>query len=165
MRERLCPVCQVALVPQTHLGITIDVCPTCAGIWFDADELTRLHNLDPEILPRLDHQYQPLVERYDPPWERLCPVCREPLYRYNYLYTSPIVLDACDKCGGTWVDHGELEKMEEVLRDAKAMEIPPEAKAQVELAKIEAEHKEEVARKEFWLGLFNFMRARPRFPF
>jgi Zn-finger nucleic acid-binding protein len=92
-------------------------------------------------------------------------VCREPLYRYNYLYTSPIVLDACDKCGGTWVDHGELEKMEEVLRDAKAMEIPPEAKAQVELAKIEAEHKEEVARKEFWLGLFNFMRARPRFPF
>jgi Zn-finger nucleic acid-binding protein len=38
-QKRLCPVCQVALVPQTHLGITIDVCPTCAGIWFDADEL------------------------------------------------------------------------------------------------------------------------------
>lgn len=165
MRERICPVCQIALIPQVHLGITIDVCPTCAGIWFDADELTRLRSLDPQILPRIDHQYQPVVERCDPPGERLCPVCAEPLYRYKYLYTSSIELDACEKCGGTWVDNGELIKMEQVLRDAKAMEIPPEAVAQVEVAKIEAEHQETVARSEFWRGLFDFMRARPRFPF
>lgn len=163
-RERLCPVCQVTLVPQTHLGITIDVCPTCAGIWFDADELPRLRALDPSVLPRLDQQYQPVVERYEGIGERLCPVCREPLYRYNYLYTSNIVLDGCDVCGGVWVDHGELVKMDQLARDARAMEIPPETKAQMAIAQLEAETKEAQARAQFWEGLFSFLRARPRFP-
>lgn len=162
MRERLCPVCQVALKPQVHLGVTIDVCPACAGVWFDADELTRLHQLDDAILPRIDKLYQPEVVAYDPPWERLCPVCREPLRPYNYLYTSNIVLDTCDNCGGVWVDHGELEKMHRVLQDARAMDIPPEAKAHVALAEIEAESKQVQARAEFWRGLFDFLRARPR---
>ncbi len=164
MRERTCPVCTVALVPQTHLGVTLDVCPTCAGIWFDADELTRLRQIDPTVLPRIDLQYQPVVERFDPPWERLCPVCRVPLSRYNYLYTSNIQLDTCDQCGGIWVDDGELIKMNQVLQDAKTAEVPPEAKAKMALAQAEAEHREQMDKLEFWTGLFNFLRARPRFP-
>jgi len=131
-------------------------------VWFDADELTRLHQLDDAILPRIDKLYQPEVVAYDPPWERLCPVCREPLRPYNYLYTSDIVLDTCDNCGGVWVDHGELEKMHRVLQDARAMDIPPAAKAHVALAEIEAESKQVQARAEFWRGLFDFLRARPR---
>ena len=164
MRERLCPVCQIELKPQVHYGVTIDVCPACAGIWFDADELKRLHDIDESILPRLDTIYQPQVLPYDPPWEKLCPVCRSPLRPYNYLYTTNIVLDTCDQCGGVWVDHGELEKMRRVLQDAHAMEIPPEAKAKIAVAQIEAEASEVRARAEFWRGLFDFMRARPRFP-
>jgi Zn-finger nucleic acid-binding protein len=163
-RERLCPVCQVSLVPQSHLGITIDVCPTCAGIWFDADELPRLREMDPAILPRLDHLYQPMVERYEGAVERLCPKCRLPMYHYNYLYTSNITLDSCDQCGGVWVDHGELVKMDQLARDAHAMEIPPETKAKIAIAQMEAESKEAQERARFWEGLFSFLRARPRFP-
>jgi Zn-finger nucleic acid-binding protein len=108
--------------------------------------------------------YQPQVVAYDPPWERLCPVCRYPLRPYRYLYTSDIELDTCDQCGGVWVDNAELEKMARVLHDARAMDIPPEAKAGMAIAQIEAEAAETRARAEFWRGLFNFMRARPRFP-
>lgn len=165
MRERLCPVCQIELKPQVHLGVTIDVCPACAGIWFDADELTRLNRIDDEILPRIDSMYQPEITQYNPPWDRMCPVCRVPLLAYHYLYTSDIELDTCNQCGGVWVDNGELEKMYRVLADARAMEVPPEAKAQVTLAEIEAETKQATARAEFWRGLFDFLRARPRFPF
>lgn len=164
MRERLCPICSVLLIPQTHLGVTVDVCPTCAGIWFDADELNRLYHMDPLIFPTIEQRYQPVVERYNPPWERLCPACREPLYRYHYLYTSSIELDGCDQCGGVWVDHGELSKMEQVLRDAKVAELPPETRAKVELANAEFEHQERMSKLEFWKGLFTFLRARPRFP-
>lgn len=162
--ERLCPVCQVQLVPQTFLGITIDVCPTCAGIWFDADELPRLRELDPSLLPRIDQRYQPLVERYEGTGERLCPVCRVPMYQYNYLYTSNIVLDSCDQCGGVWVDHGELMKMDQLAQDARAMEIPPETQAKLAIAQMETESKEAQERARFWEGLFSFLRARPRFP-
>ncbi len=164
-RERLCPVCQVNLVPQTHLGITIDVCPTCAGIWFDADELPRLRELDPGVLPRIEHLYQPTVERYEGAGDRPCPVCRVPMYRYNYLYTSNIALDGCDQCGGVWVDHGELVKMDQLAQEARAMEIPPETRAQLELLKMEAELKERQAQLRYWEGLFAFLRARPWFPF
>lgn len=163
-KERLCPVCQVPLVSQTHLGITIDVCPTCAGIWFDADELLLLRELDPSVLPRLDQLYQPAVERYEGTGERLCPNCRIPMYRCNYLYTSNITLDSCDQCGGVWVDHGELVKMDQLVRDARTMEIPPETKAQLAIAQMEAEMKESQARAQFWTGLFSFLRARLRFP-
>ncbi|MDW8051187.1 MAG: zf-TFIIB domain-containing protein [Armatimonadota bacterium] len=163
MRERLCPNCQIPLRPQVHLGVTIDVCPACAGMWFDADELTYLHQMDESIFPRLDALYQPEVVAYESPWARLCPVCQQPMRPYNYLYTSDIVLDTCDNCGGVWVDHGELEKMYRVLQDARAMEIPPEAKAKMAVAQIEAEAREAKARAEFWQGLFEFLRARPRF--
>ncbi len=165
MRERLCPVCQIELKPEVHYGVTIDVCPACAGIWFDADELTRLKTIDEQILPRLDTLYQPEVVAYDPPWERLCPVCRYALRPYHYLYSSNIELDTCDQCGGVWVDNSELEKMARVLQDARAAEIPPEAEAGMAIAQIEAEAMETRARAEFWRGLFSFMSARLRFPF
>ncbi|OYT70004.1 MAG: hypothetical protein CFK49_02380 [Armatimonadetes bacterium JP3_11] len=164
MRERLCPVCQIELKPQVHLGVTIDVCPACAGIWFDEGELVRLHQLDDEVLPRIDALYQPQVTSYDPPWERLCPNCRQLLRPYNYLYTSNIRLDTCEQCGGVWVDNGELEVMYRVLQDARAAEVPPDAKAQVAIAEIEAEHRDTMDRLRFWNGLFQFLRARPRFP-
>jgi Zn-finger nucleic acid-binding protein len=164
MRERLCPVCQIELKPQVHLGVTIDVCPACAGIWFDEGELARLNQLDDDILPRIDALYQPQVTSYDPPWERLCPDCQKPLRSYNYLYTSNIRLDTCEQCGGVWVDNGELEVMHRVLQDARTAEVPPEAKAQIALAEIEAEHRETIDRLSFWNGLFQFLRARPRFP-
>lgn len=165
MRERLCPVCRIELKPQVHLGVTIDVCPACAGIWFDADEMTRLNNIDEAILPRIDSLYQPQIVGYDPPWDRRCPTCDQMLRPYHYLYTSDIELDTCDQCGGVWVDNGELEKMNRVLADARAMELPPESKAEIALAQIEAETKQAAARADFWRGLFEFLRARPRIPF
>lgn len=163
MRERLCPVCRVELKPQIHLGITIDVCPTCAGIWFDQDELTRITQIDPEILPQLDQLYQPVVHSYDPPWEKLCPVCREVRLRpYHYLYNSDIELDECVSCGGIWVENSELEKMASVLQDARVMDVPPEAQAETILAQVEAEHRQTMGRLEFFKGLFRFLSARPR---
>ncbi len=166
MRERLCPVCQVELKPQIHLGITIDVCPTCAGIWFDKDELTHIAQLDPTVLPKLDQMYQPVVTSYDPPWQKVCPVCKQTNLRpYDYLYHSNIELDECPECGGIWVEDSELQKMYQVLQDARAMDIPPETKAEMALAQMEAEHHQTMGKLEFLNGLFSFLSARFRIPF
>jgi len=152
--------------PQVHLGITIDVCPTCAGIWFDKDELLHITQLDPEALPQLDEMYRPVVHSYDPPWEKLCPVCHNTrLRQYNYLYTSNIELDECPECGGIWVENSELAKMPQVLKDVRAMDVPPEAEAQITLAQMEAESQQERGRLEFLTGLFRFLSTRFRFPF
>ena len=43
MTTRLCPVCsQQPLESHTFRGVQIDVCPVCAGIWFDAGEVKLL---------------------------------------------------------------------------------------------------------------------------
>lgn len=138
--------------------------PRAQAFGFDADELITLNTIDDAILPRLDLLYQPQVVSYNPPWERLCPACREPLHSYNYLYTSDIRLDSCDRCGGVWVDDGELQKMVQVLQDARAAEVPPDTQAQLTLIEAEAQHRATMANLHLWSRLFQFMRARPRIP-
>ncbi len=37
-----CPKCDGKLVETKHENITIDVCDTCSGVWFDAGELAQV---------------------------------------------------------------------------------------------------------------------------
>jgi len=34
-----CPVCGLALQPFTHVGVTVDTCLECRGIWLDAKRI------------------------------------------------------------------------------------------------------------------------------
>lgn len=38
----LCPVCQVNLVMSDRMGIEIDYCPKCRGVWLDRGELDKI---------------------------------------------------------------------------------------------------------------------------
>ena len=44
----LCPKCGIALEQQTKQGVTIDVCPTCSGIWLDGGELEAIMEREDE---------------------------------------------------------------------------------------------------------------------
>ena len=45
----ICPRCHAELAPQTRVGVVVDVCDRCAGIWMDRQEVltlaTELHAL------------------------------------------------------------------------------------------------------------------------
>lgn len=34
-----CPACQTTLITSERMGLEIDVCPTCRGVWLDPGEL------------------------------------------------------------------------------------------------------------------------------
>jgi uncharacterized protein len=38
----LCPNCRVALTMSERLGVEIDYCPTCRGVWLDRGELDKI---------------------------------------------------------------------------------------------------------------------------
>lgn len=40
--ERLCPRDEVYLVTARYLGVEIDICPKCHGIWLDKGEMTKI---------------------------------------------------------------------------------------------------------------------------
>ena len=55
-----CPTCRTRLASQERLGVQIDVCAKCRGVWLDRDELDKIlehHELFEMTLPsRLDPQ-------------------------------------------------------------------------------------------------------------
>jgi len=47
----LCPKCGVNLVARDHLGVTIDECNDCGGIWLDKGELETIESRNEEGWP------------------------------------------------------------------------------------------------------------------
>ena len=37
-----CPNCNATLVSKERIGIEIDYCPSCRGVWLDKDELDKI---------------------------------------------------------------------------------------------------------------------------
>jgi Zn-finger nucleic acid-binding protein len=38
----VCPICEVELKATQRLGVTIDYCPQCRGVWLDRGELDKI---------------------------------------------------------------------------------------------------------------------------
>jgi Zn-finger nucleic acid-binding protein len=96
----------------------IEVCPKCAGIWFDDGELSELIERSPHLLTELDNAAIPTLEAVgDGPKVRSCPHGHTLLETYRYLYDSPIEIESCPMCNGVFIDNDELAEIAEFLED------------------------------------------------
>ncbi len=153
---RQCPDCQIELRTENLLGIDLDVCPDCAGIYFDDGEMMNLKDLGDDAFSELDDMVLPDddvdLEEEIGTSKRMCPGCKEVMHEYNYLYTSKVRLDACPDCGGTWVEHGELTAMQQALADAKNQPINESLMRRLVHERVVAEemakHEERIARQK-----------------
>lgn len=114
--SRTCPDCLTPLETRHFQGVMIDSCPKCAGIFFDSGEVLELKRKGVEAMRELEDEIVPTVT-VEPSAEKLrqCPSCAVSMEKFRYLYHSNIVLDECDKCGGIWVQDGELGNMSDFL--------------------------------------------------
>lgn len=149
---RLCPDCKKTLSAVNYGGITLDTCGMCGGIWFDQGEMGRALKLGPGTLEHIEEDVRAELKAAPESLSgRTCPDCLEPLHKYRYSYNSPIELDACLRCGGFWVDDGEMNKISEwaVQRESH---IRPSEKDRAEmalyLANAEIEHEQFMQRAE-----------------
>lgn len=133
--SRICPDCQSPLQAKGYEGVTIDVCAACAGIFFDEGEvaqvmakgLSAMEELDAEIAPAGSIELSTSIE----PTKgvaRKCPNCSTGMDKFRYMYSSDVVLDECKKCGGIWVEDGELRRMREVVAAHRKPPSRPEAR-------------------------------------
>lgn len=114
-----CPNCGCPLTLRPFFAVDVGVCPACAGLWFGSGQLERLREASCDTWKRIESEVF-LRERTSDHGVRYCPHCREPLFRYQYMYRSGILLDECNRCGGIWVDDGELAKMSAFLDEARS---------------------------------------------
>jgi uncharacterized protein len=98
----ICPKCKTRQLhrrPVKGRRLTVDVCPSCTGIWFDADELAAAMGEagEPVRVPRQAKRAS-----------LCCPRCKEPLYSFLYPQTR-VTVESCKRCGGFWLDAGEFQ--------------------------------------------------------
>ena len=107
-----CPRDGTTLQRVEILGLELDKCHQCDGIWFDRGELERLRDAKiPDVEEAIERKYgDPAYETGSVAEHMRCPRCGEDtrLMRHQYTYTRPVHVDRCLKCYGIWLDDGEL---------------------------------------------------------
>lgn len=89
---RQCPACSCSMFITDFQGHEVDQCPSCAGVWFDNDEIHATY--DNLSLPESNRQ---------------CPHCRDVLLEADLLDGHAIRIDICSQKHGAFVDYEELE--------------------------------------------------------
>lgn len=112
--KRTCPRDRTLLVQETLENVTVDACPKCGGVFFDADELGRVTG-DKELARYLSRVHggatSPMV----------CPACGN-LMDLDKVDSAegPVELDHCTSCLGVWLDAGEMDRLVARREDALA---------------------------------------------
>lgn len=103
-----CPKCKIAeMGPATFEGVEIDRCPRCEGIFFDKGELE--HMMQSRAAEGLDRaEFTVLSDKHDMMVGRCqrCDVEMQPC-----VGPAKLRIDRCPKCGGIYLDQGELAAM------------------------------------------------------
>ena len=124
MNAMKCPNCSAAMCPSDDPDVSIDVCTGCGGRFFDKGELNEFAtgvNGDVEgrslIWTDLIHEVEHVVPVDDLP-QRACPRCNgEPMKKVGLVTFVGIVFDYCPKCEGFFLDVGEVESMNQKLKE------------------------------------------------
>ncbi len=129
-----CPRCGDSFNTFEFRGIDLDKCNKCNGLWFDEGELKKIEKMEltGTDLSKLDVNNHGKLEFNTGSGK--CPKCENPLVEINFMYESKIKVDACEVCGGLWLDEGELieiikylsekgENKEEMAEYMKAYEL------------------------------------------
>ncbi len=109
-----CPVCVKIMTQEDFGSIQVEVCVDgCKGIWFDCGELAKLDQANEGAGPALkDALASPLVNHADH-GDLTCPKCQITMHHHEYKSEKQADIDECYKCGGIFIDSGELK----VIRD------------------------------------------------
>lgn len=122
----VCPACHKRLekIKIEAVGITVDVCLNgCGGIFFNNKEM-------PIVMksPEAFEEIKKLCEgkefnKVDETDVRECPFCGSNMVKNFTSYSKEVQIDECYRCGGKFLDNGELQKIriQDTEHDTDAM--------------------------------------------
>jgi uncharacterized protein len=158
-----CPACKNTLEEITIEGITLDVCRNgCGGIWFDNFELMKVDEPDEcDAEQLLDIEIDESI-KVDHNARRNCPVCEsQPMLRHFFSVKRSVTVDECPRCGGVWLDYGELGSIRRQFKSEAERTVAAGEYFQDlfggELAKMRAESEEKRRRAKKIAHIFRFI--------
>lgn len=120
-----CPACLNGLNQLLVGDVIIDACQDgCGGIWCDRFEIKKLNQLgDSEIDEILNLAKNKKIEVVQNK-KRRCPKCKDiVMQRHFFSVKKQVLVDECPKCGGFWLDAGELGNIRQEFSSDKAKEV------------------------------------------
>ncbi|MBN1893415.1 zf-TFIIB domain-containing protein [bacterium] len=110
-----CPACVNDLTEKMVDDILVVVCDGgCGGIWFDLYELKRVNETHAGKGRGLLHVRKDKNIRADHTARRMCPRCYGTMMMKHFHSSKRHVeVDECPKCGGYWLDAGDLAGIHE----------------------------------------------------
>jgi len=100
------------LEPKLLLGVEVDQCPDCTGIWLDAGELEPILGAMPPAAA-LERTEATFTEDEAP---MRCPRCGAVAV---LLAAPPVKVNMCSACQGLWLDAHELETLKALHSEGK----------------------------------------------
>ena len=112
-----CPVCEVTMEKRAAGPVTLDLCGSCQGLWFDRGELEqyvaarREREVGDPSEEGLGSEPEPEAPQDPGPVKYLsCPRCSETMQRRNMGGGSGVIVDLCS-LHGIFLDKGELDRI------------------------------------------------------
>jgi Zn-finger nucleic acid-binding protein len=123
-----CPHCKVELKIEDHMGIEVDRCPQCQGMWLDYHELDELEdNAFADDVAKASLMYRHYAT------DLSCPDCGGGLRMFNYRAWD-LELDFCEQEHGFWLDAGEEKRVLELMNQ-REKDLNRSVKAEAEFGR------------------------------
>jgi uncharacterized protein len=116
-----CPVCSKEMVSENFGDATVQVCENgCKGIWFDHGELAMLDAKDKGSGAALEAALRSPRNNDGKRGQIACPQCGLLMHSHKYIRDKEVNVDECYKCGGFFLDSGELTEIRDnYMNDAE----------------------------------------------
>ncbi len=109
-----CTVCQNEMAVENFGGVKVDVCKNgCKGLWFDWAELSKLDEKNEGLSEALNEALNCTRNNDENRGQIKCPKCGLFMHAHKFRSEKEINVDECYKCGGFFLDSGELK----IIRD------------------------------------------------
>ncbi len=118
-----CPRCQLPLRTTDYEGVEVDMCESCWGFWLDQGELEEV--LERKELKFSEEERQQILAASSA-WNEgssepaPCPKCNQTMRRHSYDESIHLLIDRCPD-HGTWLDTGELKRVQAVAEKSEAI--------------------------------------------
>ena len=104
MAKLNCPKCREKMDVFFQLGVEIDQCNACGGVWLDKDEWNSLTR------SRGKHAVELEVVNLESTGLK-CPRCPGELQEGSHSKFADFKIDHCVECGGGFFDRGEMARL------------------------------------------------------
>lgn len=108
-----CPKCKVPTTRIEYEGAGVRMCGQCGGTWVTPIALKAIANRrQVAFTEAVKERFVQMADESNATEQLICMRCGKTMIKEHFKEWDDIVIDRCAKCGGIWLDPGELEKIQ-----------------------------------------------------